>query len=125
MRQINDRWVISSQDLIAELECSHRLNLEWSVISSFIPAPEKEKSEELELLAEQGIAHEKKIVERLRKSGSFLDIGEAAYTFEALTKAHNKTLAAIKDGIETIYQATFFTGDFIGFADFLIINKDE
>ena len=64
MRQINDRWVISSQDLIAELECSHRLNLEWSVISSFIPAPEKEKSEELELLAEQGIAHEKKIVER-------------------------------------------------------------
>jgi len=125
MRQINDRWVISSQDLIAELECSHRLNLEWSVISSFIPAPEKEKSEELELLAEQGIAHEKKIVERLRTSGSFLDIGEAAYTYEALTKAHNKTLAAIKDGVDTIYQATFFTGDFIGFADFLILNKDE
>jgi uncharacterized protein len=95
------------------------------VISNFIPAPDKEKSEELELLAELGIAHEKKIVERLRESGSFLDIGEAAYTFEALTKAHNKTLTAIKDGIDTIYQATFFTGDFIGFADFLILNKDK
>jgi uncharacterized protein len=125
VRRINDRWVISSQDLIAELECSHRLSLEWSVINGLLPAPEEQKSEELELLAEQGIAHEKKIVERLRKSGSFLDIGEAAYTYEALTKAHNKTLAAIKDGIDTIYQATFFTGDFIGFADFLILNKDE
>lgn len=125
MRRIQERWVISPQDLIAELECSHRLSLEWSVISGLLPVPEKEKSEELELLAEQGVVHEKKIVEKLRASGSFLDIGEAAYTFSALTKAHNKTLTAIKDGIDTIYQATFFTGDFIGFADFLILNKDK
>ena len=117
--------MISPKDLIAELECNHRLNLEWSTLSGLIDAPENEESEELELLAEQGKAHEKKIAESLRAAGSFLDIGQASFTHEALTAAHQKTAKAINDGVETIYQATFYTGDFMGFADFLILNKDR
>jgi hypothetical protein len=54
VRKIQDQWVISPQDVIAELECNHRLHLEWSVISELIPPAEKENSDELELLAEQG-----------------------------------------------------------------------
>ena len=124
MRKLDDKWVISPKDLIAELECNHRLNLEWSTLNRLIDAPENEESEELELLASQGKTHEKKIADQLRSEGSFLDIGQATFTHEALTAASEKTARAMSDGIETIYQATFYTGDFMGFADFLILNKD-
>ena len=61
MRKIHDKWVISPQDVIAELECNHRLHLEWSVINDLIPPAAKENSDQLELLAEQGRIHESKI----------------------------------------------------------------
>ena len=125
MRKIQDQWVISPQDVIAELECSHRLHLEWSVISELIPPAEKENSDELELLAEQGKIHESKIAEQLRAAGTFLDIGKPSFTFEALTATHERTMKAVADGVETIYQAAFFNGSFMGFADFLILVKDE
>ena len=125
MRIIQDQWVISPRDIIAELECSHRLHLEWSVINNLLPPAEQKNSAELELLAEQGKIHERSIAEKLRASGSFIDIGEPSFTFEALTAVHNRTINAINDGVETIYQAAFFTGSFMGFADFLILVKDE
>jgi uncharacterized protein len=125
VRKVNDRWVISPRDLIAELECSHRLHLEWSVLENLIAAPEREESEELELLAEQGKAHESKIAAAQKAAGSFIDIGSPTFTHEGLQLLHNRTVQAIADGVETIYQATFYTEDFLGFADFLILNKDE
>jgi len=125
VRKIQDRWVISPQDVIAELECSHRLHLEWSVINEFLPPAEKENSPELELLAEQGKIHEAKLAEQLKLSGTFIDIGKPSFSFEALTATHDRTIKAINDGIETIYQAAFFNGSFVGFADFLILVKDE
>lgn len=125
MRKIQNQWVISPQDVIAELECSHRLHLEWSVINELIPPAEKENSDELELLAEQGRIHESKIAEQLKSSGSFIDIGKPSFTFEGLTATHERTIKAVADGIETIYQAAFFNGSFMGFADFLILVKDE
>ena len=125
MRKIREQWVISPQDIIAELECSHRLHLEWSVINDLLPPAEKEDSPELELLAEQGNIHEVNIAEQLKLSGTFLDIGKPSFTFEALTATHDRTMKAISEGVETIYQAAFFNGSFMGFADFLILVKDE
>ena len=125
MRKFDDNWVISPQDLVGELECSHRLDLEWSVINNLIDLPVKKKSEQDELLTDIGVAHEAKIAESLRAAGSFLDIGKPAFTPEALSVAHERTLKAVASGVETIYQATFYTGDFLGYADFLILVKDE
>ena len=125
MRKIREQWVISPQDIIADLECSHRLHLEWSVINDLLPPAEKEDSPELELLAEQGNIHEANIAEQLKLSGTFLDIGKPSFTFEALTATHDRTMKAISEGVETIYQAAFFNGSFMGFADFLILVKDE
>ena len=125
MRKFDDNWVISPQDLVGELECSHRLDLEWSVINNLIDLPVKKKSEQDELLTDIGVAHEAKIADSLRAAGSFLDIGKPAFTPEALSVAHERTLKAVASGVETIYQATFYTGDFLGYADFLILVKDE
>ena len=125
MRKINDRWVISPRDLVAELECSHRLHLEWSALTGLIDAPPREESPELELLSEIGIAHEAKIAARLEGAGSFLNLGQPEFDIAWLEKAHAKTLEAVKSGVNTIHQATFFTGDFLGFADFLILVRDK
>ena len=125
MRKIHDQWVISPQDIIAELECNHRLHLEWSVINKLLPPADKENSPELELLAEQGQIHESNIAEQFKLSGTFIDIGKPSFTFEALTATHQRTMKAIAEGVETIYQAAFFNGSFMGFADFLVLLKDE
>jgi uncharacterized protein len=125
VRKIDDQWVISPQDIIAELECNHRLHLEWSVINELLPPAENKDSPELQLLAEQGMIHESKIAEQFKLSGSFIDIGKPSFTSEALTATHQRTMKAIADGIETIYQAAFFDGSFMGFADFLVLVKDE
>jgi uncharacterized protein len=125
VRKIQDRWVISPRDVIAELECNHRLHLEWSVINELLPPAPREDSPELELLADQGIVHERKLSQELKSKGSFIDVAPAGFSPEALLTAHEKTLTAINDGIETIYQATFFTNSFLGFADFLILVKDD
>lgn len=125
MRVIDDRLIISPQDVIAELECSHRLHLEWSVINDLLPAPTVEKSAELELLADQGRAHEARIVEKLRSSGTFRNIGEPSFTHAALEEAANRTKAAAEEGVDTIYQAAFYTNGMMGFADFLILQRDD
>jgi uncharacterized protein len=123
VRKIHDRWVISTRDLVAELECSHRLQLEWAVLSDLVKAPPREESAELKLLSDIGIAHESRIAEQLKSSGSFLDLGNPSFDIADLKSAHEKTIKAIQDGIETIHQATFLTDDFLGFADFLILVK--
>lgn len=125
MKKFEDQWFISPRDLIAELECTHRLHLDWAVLEKLLPAPDSENGPELELLIEQGQLHEQIIANQLRDTGSFLDIGQALFTHQALTAAHNKTIEAVQSGVETIYQATFFTDGFMGFADFLILVKDE
>lgn len=125
MKKFKGEWFISPRDLIAELECTQRLHLEWAVLEKLLPAPDSENGPELELLIEQGRLHEKALATQLRTAGSFVDIGEPKFTQEALTLAHEKTVEAVHNGIETIYQATFFTKGFMGFADFLILVKDE
>jgi uncharacterized protein len=124
VRIIHDKWVISTRDIVAELECSHRLHLEWAVITKSVEKPTNEISPELELLAEIGLTHESKIAESLRNSGTYLDIGEPSFKIEEIQKAYEKTLAAVESGVEAIHQATFLTENFLGFVDFLILVKD-
>ena len=125
MRKLKDQWVLSPRDLIAELECSQRIHLDWSVLEGSLDAPPTENGDELETLIEQGRAHEAAIAEKMRGAGSYLKIGEPAFSPEALTAAAEKTKRATLDGIETIHQATFYHNNFMGFADFLILRKDE
>jgi hypothetical protein len=52
--------MLSSRDLIAELECNHRLNLEWSAITGLIEKPKEENDPGLQLIIDNGRAHEDK-----------------------------------------------------------------
>ena len=125
MNVIDSRWVFSPRDLISELECEQRLNLDWAVENDLIKSPGSEFSDELDLLIKQGELHEARLVEKLRAQGSFREIGKPVFTDESLNSALQQTLKAMADGIDTIWQATLYTKTFIGFADFLIRVKDD
>lgn len=125
MRKINERWLISPRDIIAELECDHRLNLDWAVATGELQPPNEEDNPELELLVKQGQLHEEQLVIKLKTLGTFVDIGKPEFNHEWLSNAHTRTMTAISSGIDTVYQATFYTSNFLGFADFLILHRDE
>lgn len=124
--QLTDGTIlISSRDLIAELECDHRLHLEWSVLVGKLPRMEPEDSPELELLIDKGIAHEESLSKKYSEEGSFVEINKPAWSKVGYEKAMAETMAAIKAGTNVIAQAAFYTGTYLAFVDFLILNRDE
>ena len=125
MRKIDGKWVLSPRDLIAELECNHRLNLEWSAITGFIDKPKEENDAGLQLIIDNGRAHEERLVKKYKAITNLVQIKDPGPDIEKIKQAHSETMQAIKDGVEVIHQAVLYTGDFLGYADFLILVKDE
>jgi hypothetical protein len=69
MRLIEENWILSPRDLIAELECNHHLNLEWSAITGLIDKPIEGNESGLQL-----------IIERLREQAKLQIKGEGLET---------------------------------------------
>ena len=84
-------------------------------MTGLIDKPIGENSKELELLINNGRAHEQRLVDKYRALGSFKTIGDPAHTMTAIETAKEATLQAIRDELEVIHQATLFTGDFLGY----------
>jgi uncharacterized protein len=122
---INNKWVLSSRDLIAELECSHRLHLDVSALKQLVESPPKKFGPELELLIEKGVVHELRLIEKKKSEGSFKALFNPEPTLIGYTEAMAETLEAMQAGYEVISQATLYTGDFIGIVDFLVLEKDD
>ena len=125
MRNVSGKWILSPRDLIAELECDHRLNLEWSAATGLIDKPKEENDPGLQLIIDNGRAHEDRLVEKYKKSSNLISIPVPGPKWEEVEKFHRQTLDAIDEGYEIIHQAVLYTGDFLGYADFLILVKDE
>lgn len=125
MRIQNSKILLSPRDLIAELECSHRLHLDWATNMNLIPEPEEVKNEELALLIKHGKAHEANLANKLSEKGSFRKIPNTFEDGELIEVAFEKTNKAMQDGVETIYSPTLYDGEFIGYPDFLIKSRDE
>ena len=123
-QQLAGRWVISPQDLIAEFECNHRTSLDFAMKAGALAAPVVE-DDGLALLQQQGIAHERARLEGLDPNLRVKRLGTPAHSIEAYEATWQSTKSAVDEECDVIYQATLFTGDFIGFADFLVIARDD
>ena len=124
MQLIDGRWVISPQDLVTELECHQRVALNAAVKQGLIEAPRSDDGM-LQLLQRRGQRHE---AARLAELGDLrvFELPELErWTETGLAAAWQATEAAMLNEYDVIYQATLYTGDFIGFADFLIVSRDE
>ncbi len=122
-QQFAGRWVISPQDLIAEFECDHRTSLDFAVKAGVLAAPVVADAG-LVLLQQQGLAHEQARLEGIDPGLRVKRLDTSGYSIAGYEAGWRETKAAINAEYDVIYQATLFTGDFVGFADFLVVARD-
>ncbi|TFC81303.1 TM0106 family RecB-like putative nuclease [Cryobacterium cheniae] len=110
--------VYSASDLSAAAACEwallRRLDAKLGRIDA-APAPDDAM---LRRTAELGDAHELRMLEQLRASRTVVEIerGDLA----DIRTAVDQTEAALRAGAEVVFQAAFFDGRFLGYADFII-----
>jgi predicted RecB family nuclease len=114
--------IVSATDLVGYLACDHLTTLELGRVDGLWERPPRREDPTVQLLQDRGDAHELAYLEGLRARGlSVVEIDKDQLTTPgALRAAQATTLAAMRAGVDVIYQATFFDGRWRGHADFLI-----
>ena len=115
MRYAGDGLLVSPSDLNGYLACAHLTSLDLRLARGepLRPAPPRPDAK---LIADRGLAHERRFLERLRAEGrdvATIPAGDAA-------AAAARTAEAMRDGREVVYQAGFAAGRWRGYADFLL-----
>lgn len=131
---LGDQFIFSASDLTVAVECQYQSLFLLDVRLGRREKPATVTDEMLQRTAQLGDVHERRVLaELIEKYGDydphtatgvkqFLDrpeINEAA-----LKAAHRETIQTMRQGADVIFQATFFDGNFIGFADFLVRQPD-
>ena len=123
MQLLDAAPVYSATDLVGFLACGHRLELERAAMAGLVEKPVR-SDPTIELIQERGYEHERRYLEDLRATGrSIVEIprdGSSANTRTGLREATGLTVAAMRDGADVVYQATFFDETWRGHADFLL-----
>src|SRR5713226_1155831 len=120
MQYLDGRPIVSPTDLTGFLECEHLTQLELAAARGDLKRPERDDPE-LEVLARRGLEHETQHLDGLRAGAA--RIVEFAFpngNLASLKEAHAQTVAAMREGADVIYQATFFDGRWRCHADFLL-----
>lgn len=123
-QKLDGLWVVSPQDLVAEFECTHKVALNAALSSGaleWVDSPDPG----MELLRDQGLVHERNRLDALSAEFTVLELQTPPRSRAAYEQGWLETAHAMDDEIEAIYQGTLFTGDFLGFVDFLILSRDE
>lgn len=111
--------ILSASDLTGFLECPHLTQQELAATRGEIVRPERDDPE-LELVARHGTEHEEAHLNTyVSASMSVVRIETAGATLDAYTQAREQTLAAMRAGVDVIYQAALFDERWLGYADFL------
>ena len=123
-QKLDGLWVVSPQDLVAEFECAHKVALNAALSSGaleWVDSPDPG----MELLRDQGLVHERNRLSAISAEFTVLELQTPPRSRAAYENAWLETARAMDDEIEAIYQGTLFTGDLLGFVDFLILGRDE
>ena len=106
---------LSATDLCNHLECPHLTSLGLIDLTNSL---EKDPpDEEAQLIMQKGIDHETRWLETLREQGRL--IIELKSKGLSDSEREEKTIEALRDGADVIYQPFLASTPFIGYADFL------
>ncbi len=123
MQLIDGRPVYAATDLVGYLACEHLTNLERAAMAGLTARPER-VDPELDVIRRRGFQHEQRFLGDLRAKGKrIVEIaldGSIEDRGEQLRAAAAATEAAMAQGPDVIFQATFFDGTWRGHADFLL-----
>src|ERR1700690_4189648 len=121
MQLIDGRPVFSATDLVGFLACEHLTNLERAALAGLVKRPMR-VDPELDRVVKRGMQHERRFLDERRAEGLGIveiHVPEGVERGAGYRAAADATVAAMRAGTEVIYQATFFDGRWLGFADFL------
>ena len=121
MRRVDGRLVYSATDLVGYLECAHLANLERAAVWGHPNRPVR-ADPVLDRIAQRGIEHEQRFLESLRGDGATVvevERHESLAYDERHIRGRDETVAAMRDGVDVIYQAVLFDERRFGYADFL------
>ncbi len=122
MQLIDGTPVFSATDLVGYLACEHLTALERAALAGLVKRPMRE-DRELDVIRRRGFQHEARYLEDLRADREVvvtIDRDDEAERGERLRLQAEATIEAMASGADVIYQAAFFDGRWLGYADFLL-----
>ena len=122
MQLIDGQPVFSASDLVGFLACEHLTHLERAAMAGLVERPHRDDPE-LDVLRRRGEQHEQRYLADLETQGRNvvrIERHDDAERGERIRLQAHETLAAMQTGADVIYQATFFDGRWLGYADFLL-----
>ena len=120
MHRIEGQLVLSPTDLTKHLACPHVTTLDLAAVDSPAHGGAKAVDDALNLVFSKGTDHERAYLQRLREAGLVVTEIPTRYDLAGRIEAEQQTLAAMRAGVDVIYQATFYDGQWGGQADFLL-----
>ena len=116
MQIIDGQFVYSATDLVGFLACEHLTNLERAAAEGKVQRPMR-RDPELDRIAARGLQHEQRFLRELALEQRTV----AAIESETLLgEAVERTIEAMRRGIDVVYQGALFDGRRRGHPDFLI-----
>jgi len=119
VQRIEGQLVLSPTDLTKHLACPHITTLDLAASTSAASAGQKGPDDALNLVFGKGLEHERAYLERLRLDGFTITEIPSRYDVAGRIEAEQQTVAAMRAGVDVVYQATFYDGQWGGQADFL------
>ena len=126
MQLIDGQPVFSATDLVGYLACEHLTALERAALAGLVDRPDR-PDPELDVIRRRGEQHELRYLAQLEAEGRRvvrIDRHEDEERGDRLRRQAQETIAAMADGADVVYQATFFDGRWLGYADFLLRVED-
>ena len=122
MQLIDGKPVFSASDLVGYLACEHLTALEQAAMARLHPRPNRD-DRELDIIRRRGFQHEARYLEELRSEGRTvvtIERRDDEERGERIARQASQTIDAMASGADVIFQATFFDGRWLGYADFLL-----
>ncbi|MBA2265958.1 MAG: TM0106 family RecB-like putative nuclease, partial [Chloroflexi bacterium] len=122
MQLIDGQPVFSATDLVGYLACEHLTALERAALAGLVKRPVR-ADPELDVIRERGFQHEARYLADLTADGrAVVEIArkDDEERGERIRRQADETIAAMTSGADVIFQATFFDGRWLGYADFLL-----
>ena len=122
MQLIDGQPVFAATDLVGYLACEHLTALERAALAGLVDRPDR-ADRELDVIRKRGFEHEARYLAELRAGGASvasIERDDDEEHGERIRRQAAETIAAMASGVGVIFQATFFDGQWLGYADFLL-----
>jgi predicted RecB family nuclease len=119
---LNDTVVYSASDLTAAAKCEWALMRKLDAKLGRVERVDDVEDDMLIRAGKLGTVHELRVLESLKQSRTVVEFEHPP--FGEYAEAAAVTAAALRAKTDVLFQATFFDGRFLGFADFIMLGDD-